>query len=359
MVKQFKNLRKLHKPFKLIYIVWLGIAVCCLLIYFQHPTSINSKSTSKKSSVANSHKSTQTIKPKVTSGTTATKPATQTPTPTTVASNTLKPITHNVPTRSTSITTPAKIEPVVTPSPSSSVTSLTPTSPSTPPASSSPSSSNPSSTPTTTTSYTSTNWSGYLATTGNYTSVSGSWQATSPTSSNASQSADATWIGIGGVTSSDLIQIGTQNTVSSSGQVNSSAFYEMLPEASIRILGVSVSPGDSISTNINEISSGQWSITITDTTDNQTYTKDVAYDSSNSSAEWIEEDPSYSSHRLVPFDNFGSADFISSAIISSGNSYNLNTGGAQPITMVGKQDQPIATPSSIGSDGASFSVSQN
>src|SRR5580692_4075887 len=42
------------------------------------------------------------------------------------------------------------------------------------------------------------NWSGYVATDGTYTSVSGSW--TVPTVTNASGDvADATWVGIGGV----------------------------------------------------------------------------------------------------------------------------------------------------------------
>src|SRR6185503_10225868 len=59
---------------------------------------------------------------------------------------------------------------------------------------------------------TSTNWSGYAATGGTYTSVTGTW--TVPTVSATTAGADATWVGIGGINSTDLIQAGTEATVS-------------------------------------------------------------------------------------------------------------------------------------------------
>ena len=261
------------------------------------------------------------------------------------------------------IKTSNTVKPVVKPAPTSPVSSLTPTSTSTPaPASTSPS---PSPTPTsstpppTTTSYTSTNWSGYLATGGNYTAISGAWQATDPTGNGSTTSADATWIGIGGVTSSDLIQIGTTNSVSPSGKVTSSAFYEMLPNAAIDISSLNVSPGDQMTATISETASNSWSMTITDVTKNETFSDQFSYNSSNSSAEWIEEDPSYSNGQLVPFDNFNIANFTNAATTSNGQSLNLLTATAQPITMVTSSGQPEATPSNINASGTGFSVSQN
>ncbi|HEY5442711.1 MAG TPA: G1 family glutamic endopeptidase [Candidatus Saccharimonadales bacterium] len=243
----------------------------------------------------------------------------------------------------------AKPEPVVTPSPSSSVSGLTPT---TPPPSSSPAPSSQIAT-----GYTSTNWSGYLAANASLTGVSGSWTATNPSGNGSTTSADSTWIGIGGVTSGDLIQVGTQNIISASGQVSASAFYELLPNVSQPVPGVTVSPGDSLTASISQVSSGQWSISITDKTDGQSATFTVAYASSLSSAEWIEEDPSFSSRRQIPFDNFHGAAFTAAAAIANGSTANLAGSTAQPVTMVNNIGQIIALPSAIGGDGASFTVS--
>ena len=241
---------------------------------------------------------------------------------------------------------------VVTTSPGSSVSNLSPSS--SPPANPPANQNSPSPV-----SYTSTNWSGYLMASGNYTSVSGNWLATSPTGNGSSTSADATWIGIGGVSTNDLIQVGTENTVSAGGQVTSSAFFELLPSVSQPVPGVSVSPGDLMSAVITEISSSSWSISITDQANGQNYTSDVSYASSNSSAEWVEEDPSYVSGRQIPFDFFGSTSFSAAAATASGSPANLIAGQASKITMVNQADQPIATPSAIGGDNASFTVTRD
>src|SRR2546427_4217339 len=52
----------------------------------------------------------------------------------------------------------------------------------------------------------SSNWSGYAASGGTFTSVTATW--TVPTVSATSPGADATWVGIGGLESQDLIQAG-------------------------------------------------------------------------------------------------------------------------------------------------------
>jgi hypothetical protein len=242
-----------------------------------------------------------------------------------------------------------KAEPVVTPSPSSSVSGLTPTTPTPPPSSQA-------STPPITTGYLSSNWSGYLATNASFTGVSGSWTATLATGNGSSTSADSTWIGIGGVTSGDLIQVGTQNLISAGGQVSTSAFYELLPNFSQPVPGVTVSPGDGITASISQMSGGQWSISITDTTKGQTSAFTVSYASSLSSAEWIEEDPSFSFRRQIPFDNFHQAAFAGGSTVANGVSMNIAASPAQPVTMVNNAGQTIAVPSAIGSDGASFTV---
>ena len=113
-----------------------------------------------------------------------------------------------------------------------------------------------------------------------------------------------------------------------------------------------------MSAAISKLSGNQWSVTITDNTNSESYNTTLTYASSESSAEWIEEDPSYSATRQIPFDNFGSASFSSALSTMDGSSLNLTGSDAAPITMVNQSDQTIAVPSAIGSDGASFSVTQ-
>jgi hypothetical protein len=72
------------------------------------------------------------------------------------------------------------------------------------------------------------NWSGYVATGGSFTSVAGTWTVPALSTRQAFAS-DATWVGIGGVSSSDLIQAGTEETTSRSGQVGYNAWVETLP----------------------------------------------------------------------------------------------------------------------------------
>jgi hypothetical protein len=77
-------------------------------------------------------------------------------------------------------------------------------------------------------SYSSDNWSGYIDSGQSYSGITGNWIVPTPGGNGTSTSADATWIGIGGVTTDDLIQIGTENTVTSSGKVSSAVFYEFI-----------------------------------------------------------------------------------------------------------------------------------
>lgn len=293
-----------------------------------------------------------------------TKPSSQ---PNTQTSTSPKPNT----TTSPSAKQPAPVQAIKT-VPSSSVKSLSPapsttstssTTSSSPSTSSSTSSSSTSTNstpntvstaPETTTDYTSSNWSGYLASGESYSSISASWNATDPSGNGASTSADATWIGIGGVTTHDLIQVGTDNSVSPSGQISSSAFYELLPSEATQITTMVVSPNDSISASIQEVGTNEWTINITDSTSNTSFTTTVDYDSSLSSAEWIEEDPSNSSGQLIPFDNFGSVEFRDGLTTVNGTSQNIIQSNADSVAMTNSSGQFLAAPSEIASDGADF-----
>lgn len=257
-------------------------------------------------------------------------------------------------------TVSAKPAPVVVPSPGSSVVGLAPTgSPGTGGATGATPTPTPTSSPPPgqTAGYISSNWSGYLETGQTYTQISGSWTATNPTSVSGETTADATWIGIGGVTSNDLIQVGTQNIIYASGQVNTTAFYELLPGTAINITGLTVTPGDQMSARISQVATSQWAITITDDSTGGSWTQDVAYNSSLSSAEWIEEDPSTSRYHEIPFDFFGLAAFAQAQATANGSTVNLSQGNALPITMINSYGQTVALPSAISFDGLSFAIS--
>ena len=205
---------------------------------------------------------------------------------------------------------------------------------------------------------TSQNWAGYAATGGQrYTGVSGTWTVPQLASSGAA-GVGATWVGIGGVNSRDLIQAGTQDVSSGAGQAEFQAWIELLPQASQQI-PLAVAPGDSVSVSITEqgAGSGVWQIVFKNNTSGNTYQTTVQYRSSESSAEWIEEAPA-SSNGIVPLDNFGSLVFSRATAVENGRTVDLAQAGAQPITMLNSAKQALAVPSSIGSDGSSFSVTR-
>ena len=208
------------------------------------------------------------------------------------------------------------------------------------------------------TGYDSTNWAGYVSTSGGFTAISASWTVPRPTGNGVSTSADATWVGIGGITTSDLIQVGTANQVTAGGQVTSTIFYELLPGNAITVTSVPVSPGDVVKASLS-VNNGLWTITATNLTTSRSFSTAVNYASSYSSAEWIQEDPAYSNGTLVPFDNFGSVTFSGGLATRSGVVSNLAGLGLQPVTMLKVAGQPMATPSSLTSDGAGFNVVRN
>ena len=198
------------------------------------------------------------------------------------------------------------------------------------------------------------------APTASYTAIAGSWTVPTATGVTGKTSADAAWIGIGGVSTGDLIQVGTDDTVSASGQETSSAFYELLPQAATNIATLAVTPGDSMTASITELTAGQWRVMITDTTTGGSYTTTLSYISSNSSAEWIEEDPSTTFDRLVPLDGFASVAFTGGTTTNNGASVTIANADAQPITLVSSTThEPIATPSALGGAGQDFTVTQD
>ena len=205
---------------------------------------------------------------------------------------------------------------------------------------------------------TSSNWSGYAATGGTFSAVSGTWTVPQLAVSSSAGS-DATWVGIGGVNARDLIQAGTQQSVSGSGSTHYEAWVETLPQASHPV-SLTVHPGDSVTVSITQQAPAQdeWLVAFKNNTTGQTFQVTEQYTSSMSSAEWIEEAPS-AGRRQAPLDNFGSINFSAGSTVKDGQTLTIAGAGAHPITMIGRTGQPLATPSSPGGDGSSFTISRN
>jgi Peptidase A4 family len=201
---------------------------------------------------------------------------------------------------------------------------------------------------------TSSNWSGYVANGGTYTSVTGTWIV--PQVGATTTGADATWVGIGGVTGTDLIQAGTQATVTGNGAVTYETWTEILPESS-RTTPLQVSPGDSVTVTITEQSSGLWLIAMQNNTTRASYEKTLRYSSSRSSAEWIQEAPS-SGRGVIPLDDFGTVRFTAGSAVRDGTAQSLSALGATPVAMINRAGQAIAQPSTLGADGSSFAVTR-
>lgn len=200
------------------------------------------------------------------------------------------------------------------------------------------------------------NWSGYAATSGTFTSVTGTW--TVPQSQSAGNLAsDATWVGIGGVNSKDLIQAGTQEMTGGSGGVQYEAWIETLPRAS-QPVPFAVSPGDSVTVSITNQGANKWVIDFQNHTTGETFTTPVQYASSLSSAEWVEEAPSVG-NRVVPIDNFGTVQFSGGTAVENGKTVTIAQSGAQPITMAGPGGTAVARPSVLTANGEGFSVSRS
>jgi hypothetical protein len=174
------------------------------------------------------------------------------------------------------------------------------------------------------------NYSGYERTGGTYSSVGASWQV--PAIRFGVQghvtSTSAEWIGIGGVVTAPIVQVGTVHQVDASGFVTDEAFYELFPAGAITIDAEPVRPGDVITASVSCASNcepshaGQtWTLSLQDVTQNWTWSKVFSFVSDMSSVEAIEEDSTLTGRTRFPLPNFGTVIFQNMTI--NGASPNL------------------------------------
>jgi hypothetical protein len=166
----------------------------------------------------------------------------------------------------------------------------------------------------------------------------------------------AAWIGIGGQLDDTLIQTGTEHD-SVNGEAVYSVWYELLPNDSIPIATINVSPGDQIKASINLIDSAnnKWSIEIRDATNGQPFQNDFYYYSSQLSAEWIIERPTIN-NVLRGLADFGSATFIDSYATVDTTVGNIKSFPYSQVIMHNRQNNPLVTVSSLDSKGSGFTI---
>jgi Peptidase A4 family len=184
--------------------------------------------------------------------------------------------------------------------------------------------------------YTSTNWSGYVLpefeTRQLYFSAQATWVVPTVVFKNK-PAVSSNWVGIGGFcentqcknVDSTLIQLGTTQQALSKKNVGYFAWYEMLPASSIPT-SLAVNPGDIITASLscagNCTGTQSWTLSMINETTSQGWTHDFIYESSNLSAEWIEEAPS-GRHGILPLADYHTTTFDQSMINGIGADFTL------------------------------------
>ena len=232
------------------------------------------------------------------------------------------------------------------------------------------------------------NWAGYADTNDTYTSVASSW--TEPTVDCSSSggglnlglgsglgltglfdsllggpsAASAFWVGLDGYSSTSVEQLGTDSDCDS-GAPSYYAWYEMYPNPSVDLPAAdAVHPGDQISALVSSNAAGSsFTLMLKDSTAGWTFsTTQTGSGFARSSAEVIAEAPSECTAVFcseVPLADFGQLGYSGSSLIdTAGKQGSLSAFNANEITM-SDNGTTLATPSSLSSDGSSFSVTWN
>jgi hypothetical protein len=203
---------------------------------------------------------------------------------------------------------------------------------------------------------TSSNWAGYAARGGSFTSISATWTVPE-VSLDSPFGADAAWVGIGGLRTRDLIQAGTQQFVTGSGSVTYQAWVEKLP-APAQPVPLTVLPGQTVSVSLDYQGNDEWLITLSNLSTGQSLVRTEQYSSSLSSAEWIEEAP-FARRRVLPLTEFGALGFAQASAARDGVSMTIADLGARAISLIDNNGRALAVPSPLGADGASFTVNRS
>jgi hypothetical protein len=187
------------------------------------------------------------------------------------------------------------------------------------------------------------------------TAIEGSW-IVPQVNASAGDGHSSAWIGVGGQTDKTLIQVGTEQDVTGT-QANYYAWYELLPAFSVMITGLTISPGDTVTTSLTlvDASTNVWSIQLSDISNGQTFSLNSIYASSRSSGEWIVERPTIS-NQITSLCNFGTVHFNNCQIKMNNIKAPIGNFTYSNIQMTNQQATLLATASTLSPDGSSFTA---
>lgn len=220
----------------------------------------------------------------------------------------------------------------------------------------------------------SSNWAGYAVHGSGlrFQTVVGTWRQPMAVCNGAGPTYSSVWVGIGGfnLNSRALEQIGSEVDCSATGQVLSTAWYELVPAPS-RPIRMRVDPGDWLSASV-VVRGHQTTLALHDLTRRVSFTRHIrARLLDVSSADWIVEAPSECSTAgsclTLSLADFGTASFTSArATPVSGRPGSISDrrwsltritlGGGARHFIGGPAPGPQAAPSPLTAGGSAFSV---
>jgi len=214
------------------------------------------------------------------------------------------------------------------------------------------------------------NWSGYATVhafgvtgAGTVSQVVGTWTVptvTGPSSTGATYS--ATWIGIDGLNTPTVEQLGTaQDWVN--GEPVYYGWYQMAPTAPVEIIGLPVAPGNTMSASVTYLGDGVFRMGMKNVTQHVTVlvpTSDTTnVNALRTSAEWIMEAPS-DGMTVLPLADASTVTWSGCCATVDGVAGSIcapNRSDLQ-ITMLNATGTGISTPSALSNACTAFTVSQ-
>jgi hypothetical protein len=197
---------------------------------------------------------------------------------------------------------------------------------------------------------TSENWAGYASAgdPGTFTSVSASWTEPAVTCT-ATATFSSFWVGLDGDGTNTVEQTGTEADCNG-GAATYQGWFEMFPAAPV-FYDNPVQPGDAMSASVVANGGGQFTLTLTDSTQgwNQT-TNQTSATAQLGSAEVITEAPSNGA-TVLPLSNFGNVSFTNATVDNTA----IGNENPSALTMVSASDVTEATPSALNG-GNAFTV---
>jgi len=194
-----------------------------------------------------------------------------------------------------------------------------------------------------------TNWAGYFASGGPFTSVSTTWTEPSISCPAGSHSALASFAGLDGANNGTVEQIGTVS-MCGNGRVAHTAFYEMFPRGPNSI-GKQVQAGDSLTATVTATTSKLFTLTLVNNSKGWSFsTQQRSSKAQRTSAEAITEAPTRRGSGVVNLANFGTINYSN----PTANGLSFAGLGANGVTMESNAGVIKAEPSGLTSTG--FSV---